>query len=58
MRTKLAQVGVNTSTSSGVWADPMWSIDREPREEDHTTWTAVAPDAVFTVLTYGLTPTG
>ncbi len=36
----------------------MWSIDREPREEDHTTWTAVAPEAVFTVLTYGLTPTG
>ena len=41
----MSQVG------SGVWADPMWSIDREPREEDHTTWTAVAPDAVFTVLT-------
>jgi hypothetical protein len=25
---------------------------RYPRREDHTTWTAVAPDAVFTVLTY------
>jgi hypothetical protein len=26
---------------------------REPGREDHTTWTAVAPDPVFTVLTYG-----
>jgi hypothetical protein len=29
-----------------------WML-REPRREDHTTWTAVAPDPVFTVLTYG-----
>ena len=25
---------------------------RDPRREDHTIWTAVAPDAVFTVRTY------
>lgn len=48
----------NTSKSSGVCADPMWSICFDPREDPHTTCTAVAPDAVFTVLTYGLTPTG
>ena len=25
---------------------------RDPRREDHTIWTATAPDAVFTVRTY------
>src|ERR1039457_4306742 len=30
----------------------MCSISRDPRREDHTTWTATAPDAVFTVRTY------
>jgi hypothetical protein len=25
---------------------------RDPCREDHTTWTAVAPEAVFTVRTY------
>jgi|HubBroStandDraft_6_1064221.scaffolds.fasta_scaffold3283599_1 hypothetical protein len=30
----------------------MYSIFRDPRWQDHTTWTAVAPDAVFTVRTY------
>jgi hypothetical protein len=28
---------------------------RDPRFEDHTTWTAVAPDEVFTVRTYATT---
>jgi len=29
----------------------MCSMFRDPRREDHTTWTAIAPDAVFTVRT-------
>jgi hypothetical protein len=31
----------------------MCSISRDPRRDDHTTWTAVAPDFVFTVRPYG-----
>jgi hypothetical protein len=27
------------------------TADREPRRDTYTTWTAVAPDMVFTVLT-------
>jgi hypothetical protein len=27
------------------------AADREPRRDKYTTWTAVAPDLVFTVLT-------
>jgi hypothetical protein len=34
----------------------MCSISRDPRREDHTICTAVAPDAVFTVRTYGTGP--
>jgi len=37
-------------------ADPKYSIFREPRREDHTTCAAVAPDAGFTVRTYGGRP--
>jgi hypothetical protein len=33
----------------------MCSMFRDPRREDHTTWTAVAPDEVFTVRTYTTT---
>ena len=29
---------------------------RAPRRDDHMTCTAVAPDLVFTVLTYGTSP--
>lgn len=29
---------------------------RDPRDEDHTTRTAVAPKAIFTVRTYAVTP--
>jgi hypothetical protein len=29
---------------------------RDPRRDDHTTWTAVAPDPVFTVRTYSTRP--
>jgi len=32
------------------------TADREPRRDTYTTWTAVAPDLVFTVLTYGPSP--
>ena len=34
----------------------MCSMRREPRRDDHTIWTAVAPDFVFTVRTYGTGP--
>jgi hypothetical protein len=30
-------------------------MSREPRREEYTIWTAVAPEAVFTVRTYGAT---
>ena len=36
-----------------LWADPRWSISREPRREEYTICTAVAPEDVFTVRTYG-----
>jgi hypothetical protein len=29
------------------------TADRKPRRDKYTTWTAVAPDLVLTVLTYG-----
>jgi hypothetical protein len=32
------------------------TADREPPRDKYTTWTAVAPDLVFTVLTYGPSP--
>ena len=32
------------------------TADREPRRDKYTTWTTVAPDLVFTVLTYGPSP--
>jgi hypothetical protein len=35
---------------------PMRSMLREPRLDDHTTYTAVTPDFVFTVRTYGTGP--
>ena len=31
-------------------------MSRDPRCEEYTIWTAVAPDAVFTVRTYGTGP--
>ncbi len=34
----------------------MCSISRDPRREEYTICTAVAPDAVFTVRTYGTGP--
>jgi hypothetical protein len=32
------------------------TADRKPRRGKYTTWTAVAPDLVFAVLTYGPSP--
>ena len=32
------------------------AADREPPPRTYTTWTAVTPDSVFTVLTYGPSP--
>ena len=42
----------SASSSASSCAEPMCSILRDPRREDQTIWTAVAPDAVFTVRTY------
>jgi hypothetical protein len=43
----------SNSTSASLWAEPRWSISREPRREESTICTAVAPEDVFTVRTYG-----
>ena len=39
-----------------VVREPMCSISRDPRREEYTICTALAPDAVFTVRTYGTGP--
>lgn len=43
----------SASSSALSCADPRCSICRDPRRDDHTTCTAVAPDLVLAVLTYG-----
>ena len=43
---------LQASSSASSCAEPMCSIFRDPRRNDHTIWTAVAPDEVFTVRTY------
>ena len=43
----------SSSTSAPLCADPRCSISRDPRREKYTICTAVAPDDVFTVRTYG-----
>src|SRR6185312_7089472 len=45
----------NAATSSSLRAEPRCSLRREPRRENHTTWTAVAPELVRTVRTYATT---
>ena len=47
--------GFSSSSSTSSCADSMCSISREPRRDEYTIWTAVAPEAVFTVRTYGAT---
>ena len=49
---RLPAAAFSASSSAASCADPMCSTLRDPRREDHTIWTAVAPDAVFTVRTY------
>ena len=39
----------SASTSASSCAEPMCSMFRDPRREDHAIWTAVALEAVFTV---------
>lgn len=46
-----AAAAFSAASSASSWAEPRCSIDRDPRREDHTTCTAVAPEAVFTVRT-------
>ena len=46
----------SASSSAASCADPMCSMSRDPRRDEHTTCTAVAPDAVLTVRTYGTRP--
>ena len=49
----------NTQTSSSNWCylpEPTCSSFLAPRFSEKTTWTAIAPEAVLTVRTYGLTP--
>ena len=41
----------NAAMSTSSCAEAMCSIEREPRRQDHTTFTAVAPEAVCTVRT-------
>src|SRR6266511_369514 len=49
----LSRRGLHTCNSASSWADPMCSMSRDPRREECTICTALAPDAVFTVRTYG-----
>jgi hypothetical protein len=49
----LARGGLQDLQLVSSWADPMCSISRDPRREECTTCIAVAPDAVFSVRTYG-----
>jgi len=41
-----------TSSLASSCADPMCSMSRDPRRDEQTIWTAVAPDAAFTVRGY------
>ena len=44
-----AAAALSAASSASSWAEPRCSIERDPRREDHTICTAVAPEAVFTV---------
>jgi hypothetical protein len=52
----LPRDGLEISSSVSSCAEPMCSMSRDPRREECTICTAVAPDAVFTVRTYGTGP--
>jgi hypothetical protein len=49
----LSRRGLHTSNSASSWADPMCSMSRDPRREECTICTAMAPGPVFTMRTYG-----
>jgi hypothetical protein len=49
---RCAAAAFNASSSASLCADPTCSISREPRRDEYTICTAVAPDAVRTVRTY------
>jgi hypothetical protein len=53
---RCAAAAFSASSSASSCAEPMCSISRDPRRDNHTTCTAVAPDFVFTVRTYGTGP--
>ena len=42
---------LSASSYASSWAEPRCSMVREPRREENTIWTAIAPEAVFTVRT-------
>ena len=48
-----AAAAFSSSTSAPLCADPRCLISRDLRREEYTICTAVAPDDVFTVRTYG-----
>ena len=54
--TRSAAAAFNTASSASWCAEPMCSISRDPRCDQCTIRTAVAPDAVWTARTYGATP--
>jgi hypothetical protein len=50
-RQTLPTAAFSTATSAPSLAQPRCSTARDPRRENHTTYTAVAPKAVFTMRT-------
>lgn len=52
-----SEVGGQGPTAVMVcWPEPRCSISREPQREEYTAGAAVAPEAVFTVRTFGTGP--
>jgi len=49
---RCAAAAFSASSTASVCAEPMCSRLRDPRREEYTICTAVAPEAVFTVRTY------
>ena len=47
-----AAADFNTANPASSRAEPRCSIERDPRRDDHTICTAVAPELVFSVRTY------
>jgi hypothetical protein len=48
---RCAAAAFNAANPASSWAEPRCSIERDPRRDDHTICTAVAPELVFTVRT-------